>query len=148
MYIKKENPDEPWLLEVLFNSSKLIPVVVQDYFNQKVLMLAWMNKDALFRTVSTGVAIYWSRSRQKLWKKGEQSGHFQFIKELYIDCDNDSLLLRVVQKEGIACHTGHNSCFFRKLIEQGTGEKDHRLWMQSESILKRPELIYDNEKNS
>ncbi len=130
----------PWISEISFNKKGLVPVVVQDFCNNKMLMLAWMNKEAIFKTVTTGVAIYWSRSRKALWKKGEKSGHTQFVKELYIDCDNDSLLLRVNQYGGIACHTGRYSCFFRRL---GTDEDQNRkTWIQCEAVLREPKLIY------
>ena len=99
------------------NSDGLIPVIVQDYRNNEVLMLAYMNEEAFDKTVKTGRMTYWSRSRQELWLKGETSGHFQYVKRLSIDCDNDTLLAYVVQV-GAACHTGNRSCFYRDLVKK------------------------------
>ncbi len=99
--------------ELKFDERGLIPVIVQDYENGDVLMLAYMNKETLKQTVETGKATYWSRSRQKVWVKGETSGHFQLVKELYYDCDGDTILIKVEQVGGIACHTGNRSCFYR-----------------------------------
>ncbi len=99
--------------ELKFDERGLIPVIVQDYENGDVLMLAYMNKETLKQTVKTGKATYWSRSRQKVWVKGETSGHFQLVKELYYDCDGDTILIKVEQVGGIACHTGNRSCFYR-----------------------------------
>ena len=98
-----------------FDNNGLIPVIVQDYQDNMVLMLAYMNRDSLAKTLATGRAWYFSRSRQQLWQKGETSGHFQNIKNIYYDCDGDTLLLKVEQVGNIACHTGARSCFFRKL---------------------------------
>ncbi len=92
----------------------LVPVVVQDWKTGQVLMLAYMNAESLQKTLDTGLATYWSRSRQELWTKGETSGHYQHVKEILIDCDEDTLLLKV-QQDGAACHTGHYSCFYRTL---------------------------------
>ncbi len=99
--------------ELKFDERGLIPVIVQDYENGDVLMLAYMNKETLHQTLETGKATYWSRSRQKVWVKGETSGHFQLVKELYYDCDGDTILIKVEQVGGIACHTGNRSCFYR-----------------------------------
>lgn len=101
-----------------FNEQGLIPVIVQDADNREVLMMAWMNQQALDQTVTTGRATYWSRSRGKLWVKGETSGHFQAVKEIRVDCDADTLLLSVVQ-QGVACHTGSRTCFYREFPIKG-----------------------------
>ncbi|HEX3028298.1 MAG TPA: bifunctional phosphoribosyl-AMP cyclohydrolase/phosphoribosyl-ATP diphosphatase HisIE [Clostridia bacterium] len=103
-----------FLKEVKFDENGLIPVVTQDYMSNEVLMVAYMNREALEKTMESGLATYWSRSRKKLWLKGETSGHFQTVKSLSLDCDGDTILLKVEQKEA-ACHTGHYSCFFREL---------------------------------
>lgn len=108
--------------ELKFDNDGLIPVVVQDFEAGEVLMVAYMNKEALNRSIETGMAHYWSRSRNKLWLKGETSGHFQYIKSISIDCDGDALLIKVEQKEG-ACHTGHYSCFYRNLEAENFVEK-------------------------
>lgn len=104
------------LKEIRWNDQGLVPVVVQDALSGEVLMLAWMNEEALRATLESGYATFWSRSRQKLWKKGETSGHLQKVKEISLDCDGDTLLLKVVQIGGIACHTGRRSCFYRKAL--------------------------------
>jgi phosphoribosyl-AMP cyclohydrolase len=123
-----------FLDEVPWNSDGLIAVVAQDFSSQRVLTVAWMNRDALQQTAETKQAVYWSRSRQKLWRKGEQSGHVQKVREVRIDCDSDAILLKVEQVGGIACHTGRESCFFRKL----EGGK----WVTIDPVLKDPKLIY------
>ena len=123
-----------FLDEVPWNEHQLIAVVTQDFSSKKVLTVAWMNREALAETVKRGEAVYWSRSRRKLWRKGEESGHVQKVKEIRIDCDNDAILLRVEQVGGIACHTGHERCFFRKL-ENGR-------WVEVEPVLKDPAAIY------
>lgn len=125
---------EQWLDEVRWAADGLVPVVVQDALSDKVLMLAWMNRDAFKETVSCGQAVYWSRSRQRLWRKGERSGHFQTIKEIRLDCDQDALLIMVEQQGGIACHTGRRHCFFRQL------QRDQ--WLVVEPVLKDPKAIY------
>ena len=104
---------------VRFNSSGLIPSIAQDFRTKQVLMLAWMSKESLLKTLETGSAVYFSRSRNCLWNKGETSGQYQIVKEIFLDCDNDALLLFVEQIKGIACHTGRPSCFFRRLGEDG-----------------------------
>ena len=104
---------------VRFNSSGLVPSIAQDFKSKQVLMLAWMSKDSLLKTLETGSAVYFSRSRNCLWHKGETSGQFQIVKEIFLDCDNDALLLFVEQIRGIACHTGRPSCFFRRLSKNG-----------------------------
>ncbi|MBV1879260.1 MAG: phosphoribosyl-AMP cyclohydrolase [Pseudomonadales bacterium] len=129
--------DPAWLSEVKFSDQGLIPAIAQDATSKRILMVAWMNKDALLETVNTGQAVYWSRSRQKLWRKGEESGHQQTIQEIRLDCDSDVLLLDVIQQGGIACHTGRQSCFFRLL-------KDHQ-WHTVDPVLKSPQEIYTSE---
>jgi len=104
-----------WLSQVKFNEQGLVPVIAQDYKSKDVLMMAWMNQSSLQETVELGQAIYWSRSRGRRWHKGEESGHFQNIKEILLDCDGDTLLLMVEQVGGIACHTGAPNCFFQPL---------------------------------
>lgn len=121
---------------VVFDEKGLIPAIAQDAESGKVLMVAWMNSDALSETVASGRAVYYSRSRQRLWRKGEESGHVQHVKELRLDCDGDVLLLMVEQVGGIACHTGRHHCFYRKLDESGQ-------WNDIEPIIKDPKLIYD-----
>ena len=106
----------------------LVPVVVQDYTSGEVLMLAFMNHQAWEQTLRSGRATYWSRSRNQLWVKGEKSGNFQEVKEIYIDCDQDSVLLKVVQRGGAACHTGHRSCFYRKLEGEELKEVGERVF--------------------
>ena len=104
---------------VKFNSSGLIPSIAQDFKSKKVLMLAWMSRESLLKTLETGSVVYFSRSRNCLWHKGETSGQYQVIKEIFLDCDSDAILLFVEQMKGIACHTGMPSCFFRKLGKNG-----------------------------
>lgn len=123
-----------WLRQVVWDDQGLVPVIAQEAASGDVLMFAWMNRDALERTVSTGEAVYWSRSRRKLWHKGEESGHTQKVVELRMDCDNDVLLLKVEQIGDIACHTGRHSCFFQKLAEGR--------WEAVEAVLKHPDEIY------
>ena len=123
-----------WLDEIAFDEKGLVAVVTQDAATGKVLTVAWMNREALMQTVERKEAVYWSRSRKKLWRKGEQSGHVQNLVELRLDCDADALLLKVEQVGGIACHTGRESCFFRKL-ENGS-------WVSVDPVLKDPALIY------
>jgi phosphoribosyl-AMP cyclohydrolase len=125
---------QSWLDEVPWNEHDLVAVVTQDYSSGRVLTVAWMNRAALEETVQRGEAVYWSRSRKKLWRKGEESGHVQKLRELRLDCDADAILLKVDQVGGIACHTGHESCFFRKL-EKGK-------WVAIDPVLKDPSLIY------
>ena len=123
-----------WLTQIKWNADGLVPVITQEFETQQVLTLAWMNDEALRLTVETGHAVYWSRSRQKLWHKGEESGHQQQIKPIRLDCDNDAVLLQVVQKGGIACHTGRHHCFYQQL-EDGQ-------WRTTEPVLKDPKEIY------
>ncbi len=123
-----------WLDTVAWNADGLVPAIAQDAASGRVLTLAWMNREALARTRETGEVHYWSRSRGKLWRKGESSGHVQKVRELRIDCDADAVLALVEQVGGIACHTGHERCFFRRL--EGDG------WHDSDPVLKLPESIY------
>jgi len=127
-----------WIDKICFNENGLIPAIAQDYKTGKVLMLAWMSKESLLETISSKKAVYFSRSRSKLWMKGEASGHFQTLHELRLDCDNDTILLKVKQEEGVACHTGRESCFFQIL-------KDDKL-IDDEPIIKPPSLIYNLDK--
>lgn len=119
---------------ISWSADGLVPAVAQDHKSGRVLMLAWMNREALAATVRDGHAIYWSRSRNRLWRKGEQSGHVQRVREIRLDCDNDTVLLIVEQVGGIACHTGRESCFFQRL-------QDDR-WVAVEPPLKSPDEIY------
>ena len=108
-----------WLDQVRFNEQGLIPVIAQDAKSQEVLMMAWMNQASLEETIVLGQAVYWSRSRARRWHKGEESGHFQNIQEILLDCDGDTILLKVEQVGGIACHTGAPNCFFQPLVHEG-----------------------------
>ena len=123
-----------WLDEVPWDREGLISAIAQDAATGKILMLAWMNREALAATVEKGEAVYWSRSRRRLWHKGEESGHVQKVKEVRLDCDADAVLLQVEQAGGIACHTGRERCFFRKL-ENGR-------WVSTDPVLKDPKFIY------
>ena len=123
-----------WLDQVNWDADGLVPVIAQDYKTGKVLMFAWMNREALQLTENTQQAVYFSRSRNKLWRKGEESGHTQKVHEIRVDCDDDVILLRIEQAGGIACHTGRNSCFFKKL------EDGH--WKIDQPVIKNPEDIY------
>ncbi len=127
-----------WLNQIRWDEQGLLPVIVQEASTRDILMFAWMNRDALLQTVQTGEAVYWSRSRKKLWHKGEESGHTQKVREMRIDCDEDVLLLRVEQAGGIACHTGRHSCFYR----QFQGDAATGSWQAVEPVLKDPEKIY------
>lgn len=123
-----------WLDQINWDANGLVPVIAQDYKTGKILMFAWMNREALQLTNDSKQAVYWSRSRNKLWRKGEESGHTQSVHEIRIDCDEDVILLRVEQIGGIACHTGRYNCFFKKL------ENGH--WLIDQPIIKNPEDIY------
>jgi phosphoribosyl-AMP cyclohydrolase len=125
---------ETWLNKVNWSDDGLVPAIAQDAASGRVLMVAWMDREALRRTVHSGEAVYWSRSRKKLWHKGEESGHTQKVKEIRLDCDGDVLLLQIEQKGGIACHTGRESCFYSKL-ENGR-------WVVTDTVLRAPEDIY------
>ncbi|HJS37987.1 MAG TPA: phosphoribosyl-AMP cyclohydrolase [Burkholderiales bacterium] len=126
-----------WLDEVPWNAEGLITAVAQDAASGRILMVAWMNREALAATVAQGEAVYWSRSRRRLWHKGEESGHVQKVREVRLDCDADAVLLQVEQVAGIACHTGRESCFYRKLVD---GK-----WVSTDPVLKDPKLIYKDE---
>ena len=123
-----------WYNQVRWDAQGLAPVVAQDAGSGRVLTLAWMNRESLAKTVATGEAHYWSRSRMRLWKKGEQSGHVQKVREIRLDCDEDVVLLKVEQEGGIACHTGRHSCFYQKL-------QDGR-WVAVEPVIRDPKEIY------
>jgi phosphoribosyl-AMP cyclohydrolase len=123
-----------WIDKVNWDINGLVPVIAQESGSGKVLMFAFMNSEALRLTVETGEAVYWSRSRNRLWHKGEESGHVQKVQEIRLDCDEDVILLRVEQMGGIACHTGRHSCFFQKL--------DNGEWITDQTVLKSPEDIY------
>ena len=124
-----------WLNDIKWTEEGLIPVIAQNAATGKILMFAWMNRESLTLTVSEGYAVYWSRSRHKLWRKGEESGNRQKILEIFLDCDEDVLLLKIEQEGDIACHTGRESCFYRRL----TDEK----WETIEPVLKDPAIIYN-----
>ncbi|MEY4213164.1 MAG: phosphoribosyl-AMP cyclohydrolase [Pseudomonadota bacterium] len=123
-----------WLDEVHWDAAGLVPAIAQDATSGRILMVAWMNREALAETEATGRAVYWSRSRGRLWRKGEESGHSQRVHEIRLDCDGDVVLLAIEQTGGIACHTGRQSCFFSRL-EAGR-------WVAVDPVLKDPELIY------
>ena len=125
-----------WLDTVRFNADGLVGAIAQDAVSLRVLTLAWMNREALARTAETGEAHYWSRSRRRLWRKGEASGHVQKVRSIRLDCDNDAILLEVEQTGGIACHTGREHCFFQRL------EGDR--WVTVEPVIKDPKAIYGN----
>ena len=126
--------DEAWLDEIKWNEAGLVPAIAQDVADGRILMVAWMDREALSLTAQQGTAVYWSRSRKKLWHKGEESGHQQMVSEIRLDCDNDVVVLQVEQRGGIACHTGRRSCFYQRL-------EDGR-WVTVEPVLKDPESIY------
>jgi phosphoribosyl-AMP cyclohydrolase len=123
--------------DIRWDEQGLVPAIAQDYRTGRVLMVAWMNREALELTVQEGRGIYWSRSRRKLWRKGEESGHIQKLHELRLDCDSDVIILQVEQLGGIACHTGRASCFYRR-FENGQ-------WVSVDAVLKDPEMIYHHE---
>jgi phosphoribosyl-AMP cyclohydrolase len=123
-----------WLNMVKWTDEGLVPAIAQDAHDGTILMVAWMNREALDMTAREGRAVYWSRSRGKLWRKGEESGHEQLVSEIRLDCDNDVVMLQVQQRGGIACHTGRRSCFFQRL------EGDR--WVTVEPVLKDPDAIY------
>ncbi|HEY9397242.1 MAG TPA: phosphoribosyl-AMP cyclohydrolase [Burkholderiales bacterium] len=125
---------EAWLDSIAWDANGLVPAIAQDDQNGRILMFAWMNREALAQTVATGDAVYFSRSRGKLWRKGEESGHTQRVREIRLDCDNDVVLLKIEQAGGIACHTGRPSCFYQKLVD---GE-----WVVMDRPLKDPATMY------
>lgn len=126
--------NEDWLEEVKWTADGLVPAIAQDFEDGRVLMVAWMNREALKLTAEGGFAVYWSRSRGKLWHKGEESGHRQIVREIRLDCDNDVINLQVEQQGGIACHTGRRSCFFQR-FENGR-------WVSVDPVIKNPDEIY------
>ena len=125
---------DSWLKQLKWDEHGLMPAIAQDYQSAQLLMLAWMNPETLQLSLSEGRAIYWSRSRKKIWRKGEESGNVQIIKEIRTDCDKDVILLRVEQKGGIACHTGRHHCFYNKL--------ENYEWHSVEPVIKSPDQIY------
>lgn len=125
---------------VNWNEQGLVAAIAQDAQSREILMMAWMNAEALEKTISSGRAVYWSRSRAKLWHKGEESGHHQDVKEIRLDCDEDVIILLVEQHGGIACHTGRRSCFYRRW-EDGD-------WQTVEAVVKNPDDIYNRKKNN
>ena len=129
---------QDWLDKVSWDAQGLVPVIAQEVGSNDVLMFAWMNSEALARTVQTGEAVYYSRSRKRLWHKGEESGHVQKVHEIRLDCDEDVVLIKVEQIDGIACHTGRHSCFFQKF----EGNVDDGRWATVEPVLKDPHKIY------
>lgn len=129
-----------WLDEVCYDDAGLVPAIAQDAASGRILMFAFMNRESLELTHSTGYATYWSRSRNRLWKKGEESGHRQRVRSLRLDCDGDVVLLQIEQEGGIACHTGRESCFFREL--QGDADAS---WVTTDPVLKDPKAIYSHE---
>jgi len=133
--MSQASPSQPdWLDEIKWTSDGLVPAIAQDYETGQILMMAWMNRESLVLTVQESRAIYWSRSRQKLWRKGEESSHVQQIHEIRLDCDNDVIILKVEQLGGIACHTGRRSCFYRVL--------NNDQWEAVDPVLKDPTNIY------
>lgn len=126
-----------WLDAIKWDANGLVPVIAQEHGTNKVLMFAWMNREALQLTAQTMQAVYWSRSRNRLWRKGEESGHVQKIFEIRLDCDEDVVLLSVEQIGGIACHTGRHNCFFQKL--------QNNQWVTDQPVIKDPNEIYQHE---
>jgi phosphoribosyl-AMP cyclohydrolase len=126
-----------WLDEVNWDENGLVPVIAQEHDTGDVVMFAWMNREALQLSWDTKQAVYWSRSRNRLWRKGEESGHVQKIHEIRLDCDEDVVLLRIEQVGGIACHTGRHSCFFKKL--------ENESWLVDQPVIKDPQEIYKHE---
>jgi phosphoribosyl-AMP cyclohydrolase len=129
-----------YLDRIVWNSDGLLPVIVQDIFTDKVIMFAWMNKETLKQSIKERKAIYWSRSRKKVWVKGEESGNIQYIQEILLDCDGDTLIIKVKQEGGIACHTGRGSCFYNKIDM----ETDNLI--EVEAVIKDPNEIYKDKK--
>ena len=124
-----------WIHSIKWDSDGLVPVIAQDYKTNKVLMFAWMNQEALELTQKNKKAFYWSRSRKKIWEKGEESGHTQNVREIRLDCDGDVVLLKIEQVENIACHTGRETCFYQKLDDKG-------IWINDHAVIKDPNDIY------
>lgn len=123
-----------WIDTIAWDDKGLVPAIAQDAVTGEILMVAWMNREALEKTVATGTGVFWSRSRNRLWHKGEESGHVQRVQEVRLDCDNDVVLLKIEQMGGIACHTGRRSCFFKKL--------ENGVWTTVLPVLKDPKDIY------
>jgi phosphoribosyl-AMP cyclohydrolase len=126
-----------WLDAVQWDSNGLVPVIAQEHDTGRILMFAWMNREALVLTNESKRAVYWSRSRGKLWRKGEESGHTQIVHEIRLDCDEDVVLIKVEQIGGIACHTGRHNCFFKKL--------EDNQWIIDQEVIKNPSEIYKHE---
>jgi phosphoribosyl-AMP cyclohydrolase len=124
-----------WIHLIKWDSDGLVPVIAQDYKTNKVLMFAWMNEEALELTQKNKKAFYWSRSRKKIWEKGEESGHTQNVREIRLDCDGDVILIKIEQVENIACHTGRETCFYQKLDDKG-------IWVTDHVVIKEPKDIY------
>jgi len=124
-----------WIQSIKWDKDGLVPVITQDYRTNKILMFAWMNQEALELTQKNKKAFYWSRSRKKIWEKGEESGHVQNVHEIRLDCDGDVILLKIEQIENIACHTGRETCFYQKL-------DDKNLWVTDYPVIKEPKDIY------
>jgi len=124
-----------WIHSIKWDSDGLVPVIAQDYKTNKVLMFAWMNEEALELTQKNKKAFYWSRSRKKIWEKGEESGHTQNVREIRLDCDGDVILIKIEQVENIACHTGRETCFYQKLDDKG-------IWVTDYLVIKEPKDIY------
>ncbi|MEY3932873.1 MAG: hypothetical protein RLZZ625_325 [Pseudomonadota bacterium] len=124
-----------WIHSIKWDSDGLVPVIAQDYKTNKVLMFAWMNEEALELTQKNKKAFYWSRSRKKIWEKGEESGHTQNVREIRLDCDGDVILIKIEQVENIACHTGRETCFYQKLDVKG-------IWVTDHVVIKEPKDIY------
>ena len=124
-----------WIHSIKWDSDGLVPVIAQDYITHKVLMFAWMNEEALELTQKNKKVFYWSRSRKKIWEKGEESGHIQNVREIRLDCDGDVVLLKSEQVENIACHTGRETCFYQKLDDKG-------MWINDHAVIKEPKDIY------
>lgn len=124
-----------WIHSIKWDTDGLVPVIAQDYKTNKVLMFAWMNEEALELTQKNKKAFYWSRSRKKIWEKGEESGHTQNVREIRLDCDGDVILIKIEQVENIACHTGRETCFYQKLDDKG-------IWVADHVVIKEPKDIY------
>ena len=124
-----------WIQSIKWDKDGLVPVIAQDYRTNKILMFAWMNQEALELTQKNKKAFYWSRSRKKIWEKGEESGHVQNVHEIRLDCDSDVILLKIEQIENIACHTGRETCFYQKL-------DDKNMWVTDYPVIKEPKDIY------
>ncbi len=135
-----------WIEQLKFDKQGLIPAIVQDYKSGEVLMMAYMNKEAVEKTIQTGKTHFWSRSRKKLWLKGETSGHFQMVKDIHVDCDEDCLLVAVKQVEA-ACHTNHYSCFYRKVVDNALKESETKSFNDAQILQDVYKTIVDRVKN-